>query len=60
MGIPVIYMQEDAVSVPFDQTKIENELGKIKILNSTTEILDSVLEKIKSNSDLKITGYSRW
>jgi len=60
MGIPVIYMQEDAVSVPFDQTKIENELGKIKMLNSTTAILDSVLEKIKSNSDLKITGYSRW
>ena len=60
MGIPVIYMQEDAVSVPFDQSKIENELGKIKILNSTTAILDSVLEKIKSNSDLKITDYSRW
>ena len=60
MGIPVIYMQEDAVSVLFDQTKLENELGKIKILNSTTAILDSVLEKIKSNSDLKITNYSRW
>ena len=32
MGIPVIYMQEDAVSVPFDQTILENELGKIKVI----------------------------
>lgn len=60
MGVPVIYMQENAVSVPFDQSEIENELDKIKILNSTTAIMDSVLEKIKSNSDLKITDYSRW
>lgn len=60
MGVPVIYMQEDAVSVPFDQSEIENEMSKIKILNAGNEIMDSVLEKIKSNSDLKITGHSRW
>ena len=48
------------MAVPFDQSEIENELDKIKILNSTNEIMDSVMEKIKSNTDLKITGYSKW
>ena len=48
------------MSVPFDQSEIENELDKIKILNSKSKIMDSVLEKIKSNADFKISGYSRW
>ena len=48
------------MAVPFDQSEIENELDKIKIFNSSNEIMDSVLEKIKSNTDLKITGYSKW